>query len=42
MSDRRAHPRSGPGTDRHQWFAAKLLVAIAVTIIAGYVTATLL
>ncbi len=42
MLDRREHPQSGPGTDRHRWFATKLLVALAVTIVAAYVTATLL
>ena len=42
MSARREYPESGPGTDRHRWFATKLLVAIAVTIVAAYVTATLL
>lgn len=42
MLDRREHPQSGPGADRHRWFAAKLFVAIVVTIIAAYVTAKLL
>ena len=42
MSDGREHSQSGPGTDRHRWFAAKLFVAIAVAIVAGYVTATIL
>ena len=42
MLDRREHPQSGPGTGRHRWFATKLLVALAVTIVAAYVTATLL
>ena len=37
MSDRREHPQSGPGTDRHRWF-----VAIVVALVAGYVTARLL
>ena len=40
MCDRREHPRSGRGTDRHRWFAAKLFVAIVVTIVAAYLTAT--
>ena len=38
----RAHPKSDPGADRHRWFAAKLFVAIVVTITAAYVTAKLL
>ena len=42
MLDRREHPQSGPGTDRHRWFATKQLVALAVTIVAAYLTATLL
>ena len=42
MSDRREHPQSGPGTDRHRWFAAKVFVAIVMAIVAGYVTATAL
>ena len=42
MLDRREHPRSGPGADRHRWFAAKLFVAIVATIVAAYVTAKLL
>ena len=41
MFDRREHPQSGPGADRHRWFAAKLFVAIVVTIVAAYVTAIL-
>ena len=35
ISHGRAHPRSGPGTDRHWWFAAKLFVAIVVTNVAA-------
>lgn len=42
MSDRREHPQSGPGAERHRWFAVKLFVAIVVTIVAAYVTAKLL
>lgn len=42
MLDRSEHPRNGPGADRHRWFAAKLFVAIVVTIVAAYVTAKLL
>lgn len=42
MLERREHPQSGPGADRHRWFATKLVFALAVTIIAAYVTATLL
>ena len=40
MFDRCEHPRSGPGTDRHRWFAAELFVILAVTIAVAYVTAT--
>ena len=32
MFDGREHPQGAPGTDRHRWFAAKLLVAAYVTI----------
>lgn len=39
MFDIREHPRSGPGTGRNRWFAAKLFVAIVVTIVAACVTA---
>ena len=42
MFERSEHPRSGPGTDRNRWFAAKLFVAIVATIVAAYVTAQLL
>ena len=42
MFDRREHPQSGPGADRHRWFAAKVFVILAVTIVAAYVTATTL
>ena len=42
MFDRREHPQSGPGADRHRWFAAKVFVILAVTIVAAYVTAKLL
>ncbi len=42
MSDGREHPQSDPGTNRHQWFAANLFVALVVTIVAPYVTARLL
>ena len=42
MSDRREHPRCGPGLRSHRWFGAKVFVAIVATIVAAYVTAKLL
>ena len=42
MLDRSERPQSGLGLRRHPWFAARLLVTLAVTIVAAYVTATLL
>ena len=40
--ERREHPQSGPGPDRQWWFAAKLVAALVVTMVAAYVTAMLL
>ena len=42
MLDKREHPLGRPGADRHRWFATKLVAALAGTIVAAYVTATLL
>ena len=42
MSDGRGHPQCGPGFGSHRWFAAKVFVILAVTIVAAYVTARLL
>ena len=42
MSDGREHPRCGPGLASHRWFAAKVFVILAATIVAAYVTARLL
>jgi len=40
MFDRSEHPHSGPGTDRNRWFAAKVFVILALTLVAAYLTAT--
>ena len=40
MFDRREHPQSGPGADRNRWFAAKVFVILALTVVAAYLTAT--
>ena len=42
MLERREHPQSDPEAARQRRFAAKLGVALALTAVAGYVTATLL
>lgn len=42
MSRGREQQQSDPGADRQRWFAAKLVAALAVTIVAAYVTAMLL
>lgn len=41
MADGREHPQRGTGADRHRWFAGKVFVILAVTIVAAYVTAKL-
>ena len=41
MADGREHPQGGTGADRHRWFAAKVFVILAVTIVAAYVTVKL-
>ena len=40
MFDRSEHPHNTRGTDRNRWFAAKVFVILAVTVLAAYVTAT--
>ena len=40
MFDRREHPQSGPGTDRNRWFAARVFVILALTVVAAYLAAT--
>lgn len=42
MLERPEHPQGDPEAARQRWFATKLGVALAVTVVAGYVTATLL
>ena len=42
MSDGREHPQSGPGADQNRWFAAKVFVILAVTLVAAYLTTKLL
>lgn len=42
MLEGREHSRSGSGSYRQRWFATKLVVALAVTMVAAYVTAMLL
>ena len=42
MSGGREHQQCGPGLRSHQWFGAKVFVAIVATIVAAYVTAKLL
>lgn len=42
MLETREHPRSDPEAARQRWFAAKLVAALVVTVVAAYVTATLL
>ena len=42
MRETREHPRSDPVAARQRRFTTKLVAAVAVTIVAAYVTATLL
>jgi hypothetical protein len=39
MSGGREHQQCGPRLRSHQWFGAKVFVAIVATIVAAYVTA---